>query len=256
MIIAIVAFFGLIIGSFLNMVIYRLKNGGNMVFSRSKCTKCHHVLGASDLVPLFSFLWLRARCRYCGQKISWQYPLVELATALIFILGYFKFLPVDFGNIQLSSYLTFLLISSVLIVIFVYDLKYYLILDRITLPAIVLSLLLNFLLGRSLVNLMIAALIGGCFFLLQFVLSKGKWIGGGDIRLGLLMGAILGWPMVLVALFLSYISGASVGIILIVFARKKWNSQIPFGTFLSACTILTMLYGDKLLNWYLSFSVY
>ena len=247
-----IAIFGLIIGSFLNMVIYRLKTGGQMIFSRSKCPKCHHLLGFSDLVPIFSFLFLKGKCRYCSKSISWQYPLVELASAIIFVLGYLKYFQ-QLVTLEIAfSYAVYLIFCSFLIVIFVYDWKYYLILDKVSLPVLVMAFIFNYLLGKSLANLLVASLIIGGFFLLQFVISQGRWIGGGDIRLGLVMGAMLGWPKVLTALFLAYMLGAAFALILILLKKKQWNSQIPFGTFLTFSTVVALLYGDNLVDWYLS----
>jgi prepilin signal peptidase PulO-like enzyme (type II secretory pathway) len=240
--------FGLIIGSFLNAVIHRLRTKESIITKRSACPQCHHILAAADLVPLLSFAGLWGKCRYCQKPISWQYPLVELFTAIIFVLGY---LAIGINNSL--ALLTFYIFSGFLIVIFVYDLKHYLILDRISLPALFIALVLNLLLGKSIINLIIASSVPAGFFLLQLIVSKGKWIGGGDIRLGLVMGAMLGWPKVLVALSMSYISGAIIGILLIIIKKKKLDSQIPFGTFLAAATLIALLYGDQLFNWYLNY---
>lgn len=243
--------FGLIIGSFLNVVIYRLNSGEGVVRKRSNCPHCHHQLNWSDLIPVLSFIFLKARCRYCQKPISWQYPLVELFTALIFVLGY---LIIQGQPSGLSlSLLVLYIFSSFLIVIFVYDLKHYLILDRVSLSAFLAALILNLLSGKSLINLLAASSLAAGFFLLQFVVSKGKWIGGGDLRLGLVMGAMLGWPNILVALSLAYLSGAVIGLALIVFKKKKLDSQIPFGTFLTAATLTTLLWGEPIFNWYLNY---
>ena len=178
---------GLIIGSFLNAVIHRLKTKESLITSRSKCVSCNHKLGARDLIPVVSFLFLKGKCRYCNVKISWQYLLVELSTAILFVLGYFLYLssycPLNIcSEIPLNillvyfSYITF---CSFLVVIFVYDLKHYLILDKVVVPAIFISLIFNLSLGFNIFNLLLAALIVSGFFMLQFIISKGKWIGGG-----------------------------------------------------------------------------
>ena len=137
-----------------------------------------------------------------------------------------------------------------LIVIFVYDLRYYLVLDSVVLPAVVIAFIINLFLGFSWWNLLLGMLVGGGFFLLQFVVSKGKWIGGGDIRVGLLMGALLGWPHLLTALFVAYMLGAVISVILLIADKKNWSDKVPFGTFLSVATFLVMLYGDQLVSWY------
>ncbi|MCX6785801.1 MAG: prepilin peptidase [Candidatus Komeilibacteria bacterium] len=236
---------GLIFGSFLNAVIFRLKRNEQFIRGRSKCLSCKHNLAWQDLIPLFSFIFLRAKCRYCKAKISWQYPAVELATALVFLIGYWHYL-------NLTDYSVYLVFSCFLIIIFVFDFKYYLILDKVSLSALMAAFVFNFLLGYSAINLLIGALAVAGFFLLQFVVSQGAWIGGGDLRLGLVMGAMLGWPMALVALSLAYLSGAAAGLILIVFKKKRFNSQLPFGTFLSLATWVTLLWGEKILSWYLN----
>ncbi len=241
---------GLFVGSFLNVAILRLKANEQFTKGRSKCLNCQKELKVFDLVPVFSFIFLRGKCRYCRKKISWQYPLLELATGLIFLLGYFNFLAPSNLTGQLPFLLAYLIFSCFLIVIFVYDLKYYLILDKVSLTALIVALVINFIFGKSILNLLVAALVVAGFFLVQFVVSGGKWIGGGDIRLGLVMGAMLGWPNVLVALFMAYIIGALWGIGLIIIKKKSWGSQLPFGTFLSVATFITYLYGSQILDWY------
>jgi len=247
---------GLFIGSFLNVVVLRLRKGESFVKGSSKCMLCKHRLYPKDLVPLFSFLFLRGRCRYCKKKFSHQYPLVEFFTGLSFVLVFWKIIPsfdlMAASTLQIVHLLDWWAIASFLIVIFVYDFKYYLILDKVVWPGIILAFLVNLFLGFSFFNLFFAAIIGGGFFLLQFVLSKGRWIGGGDIRLGIFMGAILGWPHVLTALFISYILGSFISVFLLLGKRKEWGSKIPFGTFLSIGTFITMLWGASLVTWYLS----
>ncbi len=251
---------GLFFGSFLNVVVYRLHRAESFIKGFSKCLFCQHRLYPKDLVPLFSFLWLKGKCRYCRQRFSQQYFWVELFTAIAFVLIWWRIFPTADLAIWLdqvtwlaaSQVIFWWLLASWLIVIFVYDFKYYLILDQVSLPAIVFAFVGNLLLGDSWLNLLIAALAGGGFFLLQFVLSKGRWIGGGDIRLGLLMGMILGWPQIITALFLAYVLGSIVGIGLLLTKKKGWQDKLPFGTFLTVATILTMLYGQEIIKWYWS----
>lgn len=256
MIVAFVFILGLFIGSFLNVVILRLHRQESFVKGPSKCLFCGHRLYPKDLVPLFSYLFQKGRCRYCSQRFSHQYPLVEFFTGLSFVLVFWKVVPsldiYQMTSLQFLHLLDWWTLVSFLIIIFVYDFKYYLILDKVVLPAIVIAFLANIVLGFSIFNLVFAAVIGGGFFLLQFVISKGKWIGGGDIRLGVLMGVILGWPHILTALFISYILGSLFSIFLIIFGRKDWGDKIPFGTFLSLGTFVSMLWGPSLVKWYFS----
>ena len=235
---------GLAVGSFLNVVIYRLKLNQSIIWPPSHCPKCQARLAWYDNLPLVSFIILQAKCRHCNKKIAWQYPLVELATAIIFLILFIHFtLTVQF--------LVWIILASFLIVIFVYDFNYYLILDSVVLPAVVLAFFSNLYLGFFWFDLILGALIGGGFFGLQYLISAGRWIGDGDIRLGVLIGLALGWQMTIVALFLAYIIGAIFGSILILVNKKNLSSEIPFGTFLSLSTLITVLYGPIILNFYL-----
>lgn len=256
MIVAFVFILGLFIGSFLNVVVFRLHRQESFVKGASKCLFCGHRLYPKDLVPLFSYLQLKGKCRYCRHHFSSQYPLVELVTGLAFVSVWQYFVPhfniYNFPVVDILKVLDWWVIASFLIVIFVFDLKYYLILDKVIWPAAVFAFLANMLMGFNPLNLLLAAIIGGGFFLAQFVISKGKWIGGGDIRLGVLMGIILGWPHILTALFLAYIMGSLFSIILLLRGRKDWGDKIPFGTFLTLATFITMFYGPQLVAWYFS----
>lgn len=236
--------YGLVIGSFLNVVISRLGTEKSILFGRSYCPNCNQQIAWYDNIPIFSYLFLRGKCRQCNKKISIQYILVELATAIIFTWLYLLF-----GlSVQFIIYLVF---ASFLIVIFVYDFLHYLILDRVSLPAMVFALAGNLYLGLSLSNLIFAGIIGAGFFALQYFISKGKWVGGGDIRLGALMGLMLGWQLLLVALFIAYLIGSVIGLGLIAVKKKGMSSQVPFGPFLAFATFIALIYGQSILNWYL-----
>jgi len=254
--------FGLVIGSFLNCLIWRLHTGESL-WGRSYCPKCKAKIAWYDNIPILSFILLRGRCRHCREKILLQYPLVELATAVLFVLAFI----IQFSDIQSSTSITALdkypisniqylllirnwFIIAVMIVIFVYDLRWYLILDVVTLPACLVVLGLNLALGYSWQNLLFSGIIGAGFFLIQFLLSRGRWLGGGDIRLGLLMGLALGWPEVILAILLAYISGSLVGLGLVAAGKKKWGAKLPLAVFLAPATIAVMLWGEQILNWY------
>lgn len=243
----VVIIMGLITGSFLNAVIFRLNQKTSFVKGRSKCMSCKHELGVLDLIPVFSWLFLRGKCRYCKKKIDWQYPVVELGTAVLFVWALIE--TMHASSVQTIFYF---IIIAFLIIIFVYDLRYQLILDRVSLPAIVIALLGNLYLGEIWWSLLLGAGIGGGIFLLQFVVSRGKWVGGGDIRLGVLMGVLLGWEKTLVALFLAYVMGALVGVILIIKKKKQMGEAIAFGTFLVVGTLIALFYGDVIIDWYLN----
>lgn len=243
--------FGLIIGSFLNCLIYRLEVNELRSFLRfaspcsarvvdesplrekSYCPKCKHNLKWQDLIPVLSFFILKGKCRYCFQRISWQYPLVELFTGIIFLLIFYFQLP-----------LFYFLISSFLIVIFVYDLRHYLILDQVIYPAIIIAGIFNFELFSIL-----SAFGAATFFLFLVLITKGKGMGIGDIKLAFLMGLILGWPKILIALFLAFFFGAIIGSGLIFFQRKTLKSEIPFAPFLVTATFVALFWGEKIINW-------
>ena len=264
-ILAIIFLFGLIIGSFLNCLIWRLHKKES-IWGRSYCPKCGKQIAWYDNIPIFSFAFLQGKCRHCRKKISWQYPIVELITAILFVIAFIFNLPgpniliSQYPNILTSNFLLLTLkswfIIAVMIIVFIYDLRWFLILDIITLPACAVMLILNLLLGFNLWNLVFSGIIGSSFFLLQFVISRGKWIGGGDIRLGLLMGLALGWPNIIVGLFIAYFMGAIIGLGLILAGKKKWGSQIPLGIFLSIATIITLFWGEQILNWYLNVIIF
>ncbi|MBU1292388.1 prepilin peptidase [Patescibacteria group bacterium] len=263
----IIFLFGLAIGSFLNVVICRLETKESILVSRSYCPKCKKSLKWFELIPIFSFLIQKGKCRYCGKKISIQYPLVELVTGLLFlfvILNYSSVIPNLIGNPDLINFrwipafagMTFnLIIISLLIVIFVYDLKHYIIPDKIVYPAIIIAGIFNFQFSIfnefSIFKLSILSALGASGFFLSLVLiSKGKWMGLGDVKLAFLMGLILGWPNIFIALFLSFAFGAIIGLILIAFKKKGLKSEIPFGPFLISSTLMTMFYSQNLINWY------
>jgi len=248
---------GLCIGSFLNCVIYRLETKKSLQ-GRSFCPKCKKQLLWQDLIPVFSYLFLKGKCRNCKQKISVQYPLVEIATAIIFLLIFNFVYPISTLS-QFISIVFLFYISSVLVVIFVYDLKHYEIPDKILIPAIAVSFIYCVLLNFSgILNFLLAVLIGSGFFLLIFLVSKGRWMGFGDVKLAVLMGFLLGVPNILLALFLAFLFGAIIGVILIVFPisgageKKNLKSEIPFGPFLISGTLLAILWGPKIINWYLN----
>ena len=262
--------FGLCIGSFLNCVIYRLEQKKSLK-GRSFCPHCKHKLLWKDLFPVFSFLFLKGKCRYCHKKISIQYPLVELATGLIFIIIFnLKFEILNQFEIFKFLNLAFLFyIAGSLIVIFVYDLKQYIIPDKVLFPAIIITFIFRILefwnlglfrnfkleIGNSatILNFLLAALIASGFFFIIWLISGGRWMGFGDVKLAILMGFLLGMPNVLAALFLAFLFGAIIGIILMVFKKKSLKSEIPFGPFLIAGTFAAIIYGNQIIQWYLNF---
>jgi len=239
---ALIFAFGLLIGSFLNAVIYRLDSGEGIVKTRSHCVKCGHVLTWYELVPLASFVIQRGKCRACKRNISWQYPLVEIATAILFVLVLYYNLPLFYT----------LTISSLLIVIFVYDLKHYIIPDKIIYPAILVSGIFGWQYTTyNIQHTIYAAVLASAFFAAIFFASKGKWLGFGDVKLAFFMGLLLSWPGILVALFAAFMLGGIMGLGLIAMGKKSMKSQVPFGPYLVAGTFAALFWGEEIVRWYL-----
>ncbi|MFC1597911.1 prepilin peptidase [Patescibacteria group bacterium] len=246
--------FGLIVGSFMNAAEYRLVNKLPLFLeksgegARSMCPQCGEQLLQRDLVPVVSYLNLRGQCRSCKKKISWQYPAVELVAGFMFMIPALVF---GWG----AEAVFYALFGAVLLFIFIYDLKHQMILDVVTLPAMGLALVAAVVLQLDPLELLIGVVIGGGFFALQYFVSRGRWVGGGDIRLGILMGLMLGWQKLLVALFLAYVSGAFTGLLLLGTKKAKLKSRLPFGVFLTVATFICLLYGDQIIQWYLGLLV-
>lgn len=255
---SLVFIFGLMIGSFLNCLIWRLhKNEG--MWNRSYCPKCRKQIAWFDNIPVFSYLILRGRCRHCHKPISCQYPIVEFLVGVLFLFSFWKNSSLLGSAYDLDYKFLVLVVRdwyiiSVMTVIFIYDLRWFLILDRVSLTSCLLLFLVNLYLGFGWQNLLISGIIGSSFFLFQFVISRGKWIGGGDIRLGLLIGLALGrLSYSVLAIFIAYMLGSVVGIGLILVKKKGMKSEVPLGTFLSVATILTLFWGEEIIEWYLKF---
>lgn len=244
--------FGLIIGSFLNVVILRFDELQTMVKGRSHCPKCKKDLAWYDLVPILSYVFLWGKCRYCKTTISWQYPAVELLTALIFGLIYMYF-----GFNLISLFL--ILISCILIVALVYDILHFLIDDRLVWSAIGLwtvFLILNFVFLTShfsdLLPYLYGALAFGGFIGLLVWLSHERWMGAGDIGVAFLVGLMVGWPNVLFSFFSAFTLGALYGILAMIFAKKKKSAQVPFIPFLILGLWITLFWGNQIVDWYVS----
>ena len=270
---------GLVFGSFLNVVVYRLKSGEPIGLSCSFCPYCKTTLKWYDLVPLLSFICLCGRCRYCHKKISWQYPIVEILSGLIWVIvaykSNFQFSIFNFqsiSNFQFLNFIYYIFILSALLVIAVYDFKWRIIPDKIVYPAIAAALIFNLFEISKYQNLeilkylnieifiwpLLVAIVAFLFFFLIFYFSNGKAMGLGDAKLAFLIGLFLGHPLAVAAFMLAFVIGAASGIILIglgkIFSHyKKWGmkSQIAFGPFLVLGAFLAFFFSDfiiKLLN--------
>jgi leader peptidase (prepilin peptidase)/N-methyltransferase len=240
-----VAIAGLVIGSFLNVLILRSESLKTILYTRSYCPKCKHTLSWKDLVPVFSFVFLRGKCRYCGGKISPQYPTVELVNGLLYLLLFYFF------GLS-SSFIFYCIVGSLLLVIAVYDLRTQYTPELFVWIALVLAVIGGGYFGNlSLKEVIYGALIGGGLPALLVLVSKEKWMGSGDIKIGLILGFLLGYPNVIVALFLSFVIGAIVGIIYIKIKDKTIKDSLPFTPFLIFSMFAALLWGERIINWYL-----
>jgi len=240
---------GAMVGSFLNVCASRLPKGRSLWTPGSACPNCAHPIRWYDNVPLLSFLILRGRCRDCQAPIAWRYPIVELGTALLFTLAYV--------HIGLGWELAFaLFFLSALLVVTVIDLEHQLIPDRVTLPAIMAGFAGSLLGGRpSWLDSLLGILVGGgiiCAIILGSRLILGvDGMGGGDVTLAAMIGAFLGWKLLLLGLFLAVLVGAAVALALLAAGRKGGKDPIPFGPFLALGGSVSLFWGKEILQWYL-----
>lgn len=242
---------GLAAGSFLNCLIYRLYHK-KTISGRSFCPKCGHQIAFYDNIPLLSFIVLGGRCRHCRQSISWQYPMVELAAGFLFLAVASRYSLIQYPVSGIQHLVRDWLMLFALLFIFVYDIKYYLIEDIVILPIAASVFILNLILKVPVLNLILAATLAAGFFVLQYFLTRGKGIGLGDFRIGLLMGLYFGWPKILVAISSAYIIGMIIAVFLIILKKKKLSSRVPLGPFLVIGSLITMFYGQQILDWYLA----
>lgn len=236
---------GAIIGSFLNVCIYRLPLKLSIIFPNSHCTHCKKSIPFYFNIPILSFLFLRGKCHNCGGSIRWRYPLVELLNGLSYL-----YLFSIFGLTWLCLIYS-LLLSALWVVTFI-DLEHQIIPDTITLPGIGIGLLAaSTVLPPGFFNSLIGLLLGGGFFYLVAVLSRGG-MGGGDIKLIAMIGAFLGWQDVLMTIFIGALSGSIVGVFLMLFKGKGRKYPVPFGPFLALGAVISLLWDQEILNWYIS----
>lgn len=253
------AILGLFIGSFLGVVVDRFGTDRSFMKGRSFCDTCHVTLGFFDLIPVLSFLFSRGMCRHCQKKLSVRYPLIECATAFLFMITAWHYeipslLPIGFVPNLLGVFLLRdLLFVSLLIVLFLIDARHGVLPDRFTLPGIVLLFGLNAWIGIPWQTLLIGGLVTGGFFALQFIVSKGMWVGDGDIRLGFLLGVTLGLVQGILALMFAYIIGAAYALILLSKQKAGMKSTVSFGPFLAIGGWIVLIFGTYLSGKYFPF---
>lgn len=250
---------GLIAGSFLNVIVYRTHKGQSFARGRSQCESCSHPLSALDLVPVLSWLGLRGRCRYCRTKISWQHPAIELITGLVFGLSYVFWPTSVHANGQVVLFVGWLMAAVGLIALAVYDLRWMLLPNKIIYPTLLVavvsrsSYLMFFEPNRphALFNWFGGVVVASGLFLALHIISSGKWIGFGDVRLGLVTGTLLADPLkAFLMVFAASLLGSLAAFGLIIFGQKSFKSKIAYGPFLIAATFLSGLFGQSVIDWY------
>lgn len=268
MIILIFLILGLIVGSFLNVVVYRLNVAETLVMDRSKCPHCKTVISWYDNIPVISFILLKFRCRNCQEKISFQYPLVEIFTGLVFALVGYRYFSLN-DTTTWATAIYYLGVVSFLITILVYDFLYMEIPGLVLWPAIGWAIAFNLFFdwgnpggigGQGGVGVLdsfvysgtLAAFAAFLFFFLMVAISKEKWMGMGDAYLVILLGLILGWPNILLGLMLAFSIGAISGLVLMALKKKKMSSQIPFAPFLVLGTFIAMFWHGPIVDWYMN----
>jgi leader peptidase (prepilin peptidase)/N-methyltransferase len=242
---------GLVVGSYLNVVIHRVPRGVSTVLPVSRCPACDTRIRARDNVPLLSYLLLRGRCRNCGAPIAWRYPMVEAATGVLFVACLLRFGPT-------WSALVAALFGCCMIALALIDLEHYILPDRITIPGIALGLLAQPLVGwAGLRSALIGAAVGaGVILGMNLVWQALRGVQGfglGDVKMLAMIGAFLGLSGVLVTLFLAALLGSITGLALMARGRIRLQSRLPFGFFLSIGALAALFWGRGLIEWYLSF---
>jgi len=235
---------GLSIGSFLNVLVLRIDKLSTVWRGRSMCPNCKHELSWFDLIPLFSFATLLGKCRYCKKAISWQYPIVEVGVGLLFLLLFLKF------GISLAL-LYYLIIFSLLAVVFIHDIRTSMVPEVFVWIALVLSAAGGWYFGNfSLWQMILGGLIAGGLFGLLVIVSKETWMGTGDVKLGFILGFLLGYPTTIFGLFSAFVLGSIVGLIYMKLGKKTIKDPLPFAPFIIASILVAMIIGKGVIVWY------
>lgn len=271
---------GLVLGSFVNALVWRLRKQDELAHpefvekkerranqklvtkdisisrGRSMCPTCHHTLGAKDLIPVLSWVMLKGKCRYCGVPISWQYPLVELLTAFLFVLSYI-FWPYGFNGVGWVQFTAWLVFLVGFVALTIYDIRWQELPDRIVWPLAVIAGLQMVVLSvvehdwRVLLWASLGVVVISGLFWLLFELSKGNWIGFGDVKLGVALGLIAGTPLAaILVIFFASVLGTAASIPMLAKTKHKMQLHVPFGPFLIAGLIIVYFFGDVIIRWY------
>lgn len=252
---------GAAVGSFINVVVQRSLTDEQWVSGRSKCDHCQQTLSWLDTIPLFSYLVLRGQSRCCGKQLSISHPVVELLTGTLFVWWYWGgaiFFQLTQSPFQTLQPLFWLLVGVLLVMILVADLLYLIIPDSAVFALTFLALAYR--IALTVVGVMqwtdfisgLLATIGVfLFFLILWTVTQGRGMGFGDVKFAVPMGLLLGWPTILVGIFMAFTSGAVIGSLLIIFGKAKFGKPVPFGPFLILGLVTALLWGDQIAGWYL-----
>ncbi len=241
---------GLIIGSFLNVLIYRIPRRIGFGMSRSFCPSCKTKISYYDNIPLLSYLILGGKCRHCGGRISLRYPLVELLNGLGYLLFFWHFGPA-------ISFVVYSVLTSILIVIFFIDIEFQIIPDMLTIPGMALGMTASLLPGGIGIMSAVIGLAagGGALYLMALLgdwLFKKESMGGGDIKMAAMLGAFMGWQKIIFIFLASAALGLIISLIVMLFSsRVRTTRVIPFGPYLAIAAILAIIYGDTFIDFYL-----
>lgn len=242
------ALVGLAIGSFLNVCIHRLPRRSSVVSPGSRCPHCGYALRWFDNIPVISYVLLGGRCRHCRARISPGYPLVELTTMGVFLAHYAVF---GLDTLLIPR----LLFACALIVLFAIDLEHHLLPNAITLPGIIVGLVFSLVLPPGLLSALLGVLVGGGVLWVigevYYRFTGYEGMGGGDVKMLAMIGAFLGWQLVIVALVFSSLAGSIIGLLVIVLKRGGMKHALPYGTFLAAGALIASLFGERIVSWYI-----
>ncbi|SRR6266568_987938 len=264
---------GTAVGSFLGVIVDRLASKEAIWKGRSHCDHCRHMLHFFDLIPLISFFILGRKCRYCHKELSWFYPMIELTTGLVFLAAGYAIFHNSEYQLVLQPYQLLLLyyfsLIGALLVIFFADLRYGIIPFKVVVFALLLTILWDILfpylsfsplekqllgLQTNILSIVLSAIGAGGFFFLLFAVTKGRGMGFGDVVYAFLMGFTLGFPRVIMGLYIAFVTGALVSIALVLLRKKKFKGgTIPFGPFLVFGTFVSLFWGIQLIDYVLRF---
>ncbi len=254
------AILGAAMGSFAGAVVWRLKHKRDIVRERSECEYCHHKLGVLDLIPIVSWVTLAGKCRYCHKPIGRSALLLEVALAVYFVISYLAWPYGLTTGLEWLALVLWLVMGVGLAILFVYDLRWYLLPDKVVFPLIAVSGVLFVLRavaegwtpGIFIVELALALLAVAGFYGFIYTVSKGEWVGFGDVKLGVVIGLALGWQLALLAVLIANLVGVLVILPGLASGKLQRSSRVPFGPFLITGLVLSGLFGQQILLWYAS----